>query len=373
MRNRICGITILYLFFGIICEIKSQTLHSFLIADTFDASIGITCQADLDSMNSKMAQVAQAIGYQYNPVLIQAGDFGKTGMESALSRLVCSSEDIIFCLYAGHGFTTQGRPNQFPLLLLKDDNTFGLEDLHDQLKAKRAKLCVTLGDCCSQLLPQAIPPMHKPLFRGIDVRKDVTILSQLFTETQGDVLICSTKSGELAASIPVYGGLYTRSWLEALGFAESGNTEIDWESLLQDSKSRLALFSSSPFFGNTMSTLRQTPHWRINTQVANPSQQNTINFAELNEFLNRLADESQSYENRSALRSKKKDSFFLPDAQIKLYVDNPERPVETQPLTRFLSRLINNGPQIQQVNIVQRLSVTDTDGKYKLLTVQEVR
>ncbi|MFN3590478.1 MAG: hypothetical protein ACK4UP_13920, partial [Spirosomataceae bacterium] len=101
MRNRICGITILYLFFGIICEIKSQTLHAFLIADTFDASIGITCQADLDSMNSKMAQVAQAIGYQYNPVVIQAGDFGKTGMESALSRLVCSSEDVIFCLYAG--------------------------------------------------------------------------------------------------------------------------------------------------------------------------------------------------------------------------------------------------------------------------------
>lgn len=367
----LCGLV--FSFFFITKEAESQTLHAFLVADTYDSSIGVTCQADLDSMNAKMAQVAQAIGYVYNPVLIQADRFGRNSMESALSNLTCSPEDVIFCLYAGHGFTTEGRPNIFPLLLLKDDNTYGLEDLHDQLKRKNPKLCVTLGDCCSQLLPQAIPPMHRPLFRGIDVKSDVTILSQLFTETQGDVLICSTKSGELAASIPVYGGLYTRSWLEALGFAESGNTEVDWESLLQDSKSRLALFSTSPFFGNTMSTLRQTPHWRINTRTVNPANQNTVNFAELNEFLNRLADESQSYENRSVLRNKKKDSFFLPDAQIKLYVDNPERPVETQPLSRFLSRLINNGPQIQQVNVVQRLSVVDTEGKYRLLTVQEVR
>ena len=93
----------------------------------------------------------------------------------------------------------------------------------------------------------------------------------------------------------------------------------------------------------------------------------------MNAFLNQLADESQTFEKRSALRSSKKELFFIPEAQIQIFIDNPEKPLETQPLSKFLSRLILNAKMIRQINTIENRSLVGNGGKYKILTVQEVR
>lgn len=364
-------------------NLHAQTFHAIFVADTKDPKIGPSCQKDLIDMNLKIAKIASSLRMGYNPMVISDSRFGKVALDSVINNLQCSPNDVIFFLYSGHGYTVQDRPNLFPLMMLKDDNNFGLDEVHLKLKLKNARLCVTLGDCCSEISPKILPPIVQPLdTRGIDVVDDFYILSQLFVKTDGDVLICSTQKGELAAGQKTYGGFYTYAWLEAISFAETSNNNITWESFLSDSKNRFDLLVNTMFYNQPLDKPRQTPQWQINykkntviepTPIPNPQPKPVVSFDELNAFLNQLTDESISYENRSALRSSKKDQLFFADAQVQIFIDNPEKPLETQPLSKFLSRLMLNAKLIRQVNTIERRSTLDDFGKYKILTVQEVR
>lgn len=361
----------------------AQTFHAIFVADTKDPKIGFSCQKDLIDMNLKIAKVASSLRMGYNPMVISDSRFGKAALDSVINNLQCEANDVIFFLYSGHGYTVQDRPNLFPLMMLKDDNNFGLDEVHLKLKLKNARLCVTLGDCCSEISPKVLPPMVQPLdTRGIDVIDDVNILSQLFIKTDGDVLICSTQKGELAAGQKTYGGFYTYAWLEAITFAEVSNNDITWESFLNDSKNRFDLLVNTMFYNQPLDKPRQTPQWQINykktttiepTPIPNPKPKPVVSFDELNAFLNQLTDESISFENRSALRSSKKDQLFFADAQVQIFIDNPEKPLETQSLSKFLSRLILNAKLIRQVNTIEKRSTLGDSGKYKILTIQEVR
>lgn len=362
-------------------SLNAQTFHAIFVADTKDAQIGSSCKKDLIDMNLKIAKVANSLRMNYNPLVISDARFSKAALDSVINNLQCSTNDVIFFLYSGHGYAVQDRPNLFPLMVLKDDNNFGLDEVHLKLKLKNARLCVTLGDCCSEISPKVLPPMLPPLdARGIDVTDDVNILSQLFLKTDGDVLICSTQKGELAAGQKTYGGFYTYAWLEALEFAEKSNNNITWEGFLNDSKNRFDLLVNSMFYNQPLDKPRQTPQWQINYKktpmpvpTSNPKPKPVVSFDEMNAFLNQLADESQSFENRSSLRNGKREAFFMADAQVQIFIDNPEKPLETQSLSKFLSRLILNAKLIRQVNTIERRSTLDDFGKYKLLTIQEVR
>lgn len=357
----------------------AQTFHAILVADTKDPKIGETCRKDLVDMTFKTTKIANAIGMKYNPIVVSDTHFGRAKLDSVISSLQCQSTDVIFFLYSGHGYNVQDRPNLFPLMMLKDNNTLGLDDIHLQLKLKNVRLCVTLGDCCSEVSPKPLPPTTIPFdTRGLDVKEDFTILSTLFANTQGDVIICSTQKEELAGAFAPYGGFYTYAWLEALEFAEKSNNAITWEGFLNDSKTRFDLLLNTLFFTQPQNKPRQTPQWQINYKKALvpepiPNHKLVVSYDEMNAFLNQLTDESKPYEERSALRSSKKDAYFMTDAQVQIYIDNPEKPLETQSLSKFLSRLMLNAKLIRQVNTIEKRSTITDDGKYKMLTIQEVR
>ncbi len=351
----------------------AQTFHAIFLADTKDSDIGNSCQKDLIDMNFKMAKVANSLKMTYNPIVISDLKFGRAALDSVINTLPCSSDDVIFYLYAGHGYALQDRPNLFPLMLLKDDNSVGLDDIHLKLKLKNPRLCVTLGDCCSKIAPRLIDAKTRPINRGVDVTMDINILSILFAKTEGDILICSTQKGEGASGIDTFGGLYTNAWLEALEFAEKTNNDVTWESFLNDSKNRFEMIVKREKWEYIV---KQTPQWQINYRrppIPEPTPKPVVSFDEMNAFLNQLADESQPYEARSVLRNSKKEAFFKDDTQVQIFMDNPEQPLETQPLSKFLSRLMLNAKLIQQVNTIERSSSLADDGKYKILTVQEVR
>jgi hypothetical protein len=132
------------------------------------------------------------------------------------------------------------------------------------------------------------------------------------------------------------------------------------------------------FILNPAQKPKQTPHWVINfSKVAPPpppGPKPVIPFEELNAFLNQLVDESRPYETRAALRQSKRDLIFQADAQIMVYLEDPDAPVEKQSLATFLSKLVVNAALIRQINTIERLSKFNTaDGKYQVLTIQQVR
>jgi hypothetical protein len=374
----------LYIVLGGIPHSQAQTLHAVILADTRDQSIGSSCERDMADMSARLDTVARRIGYKYN-LTVRAGEqFGPKGLAELLDGITCGPNDVLFFYYTGHGFSTAARQSDFPLLYLRTDST-DLAALHQRLVARKPRLCISLGDCCNNVLTDMRKLLPTPIrAKGLDTKLDDDMLRKLFVDTKGDVLVATAKRGERAASTPSYGSFYTYSWLNALRAAEVNNSNVTWASLLTDSENRMqSLLAPFP------DTVRHHSHWRIN--LADPSDRPNVpdvptpvppvpdpprpvaTFEKMNEFLNQLADESRPFADRQALRQQLTGTYFAPNGDVKIYLKSPDQPVDIQSIDRFLNRMLMNARQIVRVNTVERLSVVAPDGRYRILTVEEVR
>jgi hypothetical protein len=352
---------------------QAQTFHAILVADTRDPMLGSSCEKDLLEMSARLKDIAQKIRYQYNEVIVSNDQFGESGLTEALNRFSCSPQDAVFFYYTGHGLNTPDRVSTFPLLYLKGNQDTELEAIHLQLKSKKPKFCVTIGDCCNNLYKDTQRLRSaKPLFRGLDVTRDKTILQQLFLETEGDVLISSAERGQKATAHPSLGSFYTNSWIEALSFAESYNSNVSWETLLKDAENRL-----QEVLKELPDTVRHRSHWVMNYSKAPalpPSGvQPVVSFDEMNKFLNTLADEKIPFQKRNELRLQKQDQYFASAAVVEIYIKSPDKPIEQQSIGQFLKRIISTARIIERFNFVERKSILSDDGKYRQMTLQEVR
>jgi hypothetical protein len=94
---------------------------------------------------------------------------------------------------------------------------------------------------------------------------------------------------------------------------------------------------------------------------------------EVNKFLNVLANEKLTFNDRNKLRTLGQKRFFGSGARVSIYMNDPEKPVETQPIEEFLKRVVNTAPLIDEFNFVERLSTPGTGCTYDLVTLQEIR
>ncbi len=252
--------------------------------------------------------------------------------------------------------------------------------LHQRLIAKKPRLCISIGDCCNNVISEMRQIFPGPIrIKGLDTRQDVAMLRKLFIECRGSVLIATAKRGERAITTAARGSYYTYSWLNALRDAEAYNSDITWPTLLKDTEERLRSLS-----GSLPLSVQHHSHWRIDVEPIDPPvppMPNTpdlpakpvVSFDEMNKFLNQLADESLSFTDRNALRQRFAPLYFGPTSDVNIYIKSPEKPVDIQPIDRFLTRMIINARNIVRINTVERLSVVNPDGRYKVLTVEEVR
>jgi hypothetical protein len=324
-------------------------------------------------MSLRLEGIAKKINYQYHQVLCINEQFGKLGMLKAMAEVQCSPQDVVFYYYTGHGYNTTEQTSIFPLLYLKDDNNTELESVHAILKTKKPRLCITLGDCCNNLLAdsRSMRPVP-PLFKGIGVTPDLSILSRLFAQTEGDILITSAKRGEKAAAHSSLGSFYSFAWLEALDNAASNNSSISWETLLNDAENRLQ--EEMKVFPDS---IRHHSQWVIGLKDSPPIEpvgpSPIVTFDQINKFLNTLADEDLPFTKRNALRIQKQQEYFASSATVDIYINSPEKPVERPPIENFLKRIVSTARLIDRFNFVEKMSTCSQDGKYTLVTLQEVR
>jgi hypothetical protein len=356
-------LAIIMLLFNSLCY--SQSFYAILVADTKDPSLGASCEKDLEEMSGTLRIISKKIDYKYQEIICNQDKFGKGGIVEAISKIQCKPDDIIFFYYTGHGINAE--KSNFPILYLKDE-TLELETVHRQLKDKKPRFCLTLGDCCNNLLAGTrAMRTAKPVTRGIRVTEDTRIARALFQEANGDLLISSARKGEQATAHPHDGSFYSNTWLQALAYAEGHNTHVSWETLLIDAENRLqATLKSLP------DSLKHHSQW-VSSFPVTPLPCPEASFTEINKFLNVLADEKLSFTDRTKLSALGQKGFFGPTAQVSIYVNDPEKPVETQPIDLFLKRVVNTAPLIDEFNFVERLSSLGKGCTYDLVTLQEIR
>ncbi len=371
----------LFIFLSFSIKIKAQTFYAIILADTKDQQIGITVEKDLSSMSRRLDTIAQKIGYKIKTIVMSNEKFNSKALQATLQQLSCEPNDIIFFYYSAHGYSpTEKNESKFPYLYLKDNNSFSLEGVHQQLLEKHARLCITMGDCCNNLIPNLLLKQSRTITKGITTEQDLHIFQQLFLGYQGSIIVSSAEKGKKAVADPLRGGYYTFSWLEALRQAANNNISINWEDLLKDAENRLQQVEV-----NLSSNEKHSSIWQVNVTPAdtpapvnpeptpvNPPTPPIVSFDEMNAFLNQLANLKTPYQQREKLRQQKSNQLFAANANVAIYIQSPENPVEIRPIDEYLPTVLVS-PNIKGFNFIERLSKVGPDGKYRLITLQEIR
>lgn len=227
-------------------EIQAQTLYALVLADTKDPILARPCSYDVEVIHRQLVQITAAIRYQLHEQIIEHDDFGPKQLTKALAAIAPSPEDIILFYYTGHGYNLSGRADHFPVLMLEKKGSAlrrnpGLLTIHTLLKNKKARLCITLGDCCNNLASGIRgQPAKRVLPRPLTLSNDAlnAAYQRLFLGITGDALIASSAPPQRSVAHPDSGSFYTRAFDEALELAAT-HQHPSWALLLNNAQAQL--------------------------------------------------------------------------------------------------------------------------------------
>lgn len=355
----------------------AQTFHAIIVADTNDSLLVNACEHDLEVMHRQFAQAAAAIHYTLDEQVVSRNFFGRTQLDSAINRLVVQPGDVIFLYYTGHGYNLASRTDRFPVLKLTKNPASAnqnpaLLSIHEQLRQKRARLCITLGDCCNNVVMSTRGMVgRRALLRGLKLNDDSLNVTyrKLFLEATGDVVIASSQPPQQSCAHPDSGSFYTRAFDEALELASRYNRTITWETLLKDTQMRLTRHSATRD-KRSIYRINQPGLASTTTDLTTPTLPVTPAFDRINQYLNALTDERLPERQRYALLGQL-TRFFTQRARIDIYVNATRG--EVQPIEQVVRRLYLNADHIQRINLIERLSAVTADGThYERAAIQEV-
>lgn len=363
---------------------QAQTLHAILVADTRDPLLAKACAYDIELMHRQLVQITAAIDYQLAEQRITHQDFSQQQLDRVVRALIPRHDDILVFYYSGHGYHQPTSPDRFPtLMLIKEGSTFaknpGLRAVHTALKQKKARLCITLGDCCNNIVSTTRGMINKRISPKALVLTNDSLNAayrKLFLNVRGDALIASSEPPQQSCAHPDSGSFYTRAFDEALELASRYNKTISWESLLRDAQTRLTRHAatSKKVSLYELHVMTQQPS-TITLAESNPlpnSGQPTqlVSFDQVNYYLNALTDERIPQAQRYALMHNL-TTYFTRQARIDIYVNSTLG--EMQPIEQFVQRLLLNAHRIERINLIERLSEVAADGRhYRRAAIQEI-
>ncbi|QIP15424.1 hypothetical protein G8759_23720 [Spirosoma aureum] len=343
----------------------TQTFHALIVADTQAADVGSGCQKDVAAMTATFKAIASGIGYPLNLVVLSDSGFRRPTIEQRLHNLPIGPKDVAFLYYTGHGHNLAGRTDPFPLLSIEPGNDPSLRSLHDSLRAKHARLTITMADACNIVLPAGTRGlMVNPMLKGGTVEDDINrVLANLFLDQTGDVLIAACQPHQSACMLSDQGSHYTRSWEQALSVLTTTRSRLSWTDLLLDAQARVDRLARPD-------SSHQTSIYEINLKPIKQQLPPDAHFTAISQYLNALTDERLTYAER-ALQRQKATQYFNADARVTIYQNDTS--VGEYALNDMLKRLTLNAVKIGQVNFIEKRSKRTPNGKlYQTIAIQEV-
>ena len=255
--------------------VKAQTIHWLTFIDTTDKNVGQIDKNGQEVLYDKFINVVNAAltekSYKPNIQKIFGSTLTPQKCKDIVSNINCAPNDIVVFYYIGHGTHGTEGGDVWPMMFMAQDNPnylIPLKWVHDQLKAKGAKLTVTIGMCCN--VYQGINRTSAPSF-GINYYGNITLtdteknaIQQMFLGHKGDFLLSSASPGlSSVGRVTPLGPMDLFTCVLVTNFAERASEgSLDWNSLFNEVKdvvNKLTEGQQTPIFVANLSKASATP------------------------------------------------------------------------------------------------------------------
>lgn len=240
-------------------SVYSQTLHAIIFANTQspgnpnnprDPGIGPSVTVDFERMGLELTSISSFIGYNLKKYYYYGTQdrFNRNCLINVLNNLSCGKDDIVFFYYSGHGARYENEDSQYPEMILKvpygsvgSQDVYPLYDVYKQIMRKSPRLTIVFGDLCNSTWKGAFKPNNND--RGASMKSDAVcdVYKNLFLNVKGGLIATSSKPGQTSGCAQFSdgseaGGRFTASFLQCLGSYVSSGRNVNWETLLTDSR-----------------------------------------------------------------------------------------------------------------------------------------
>lgn len=342
--------------------VNAQTIHWLTFIDTTDEKVGQIDKNGREVLYNHFVNVVNAAltekGYRTNIQDIYGTTLNPQKCKDIVSSIKCAPNDIVVFYYIGHGTHGTVGGDVWPMMFMAQDNPnylIPLKWVHDELKAKGAKLTATIGMCCN--VYQGINRTSAPSF-GVNYGNtfltdtEKSAIQQMFLENKGDFLLSSASPGQSSVGgNTVLGPMDLFTCVLVKNFEDSASEgSLEWNSLFNDVKeivNEITDGQQTPIFVANLSKTTATPAPKPATApvVVTPPASTSVSESTNQDWMNRvgvaldnLIDVRQSESARIAQASEL-EKIFTSNAVVKVMGQDGNIVVDKSPADDFIGRL----------------------------------
>lgn len=357
--------------------VSAQTIHWLTFIDTTDPNVGQIDKNGREVLYNHFVNVVNAAvtekGYKTNIQDIYGSTLSPQKCKDIVTSLSVAPNDIVMFYYIGHGTHGTVGGDVWPMMFMAQDNPNFLVPLkwvHDQLKAKGARLTATIGMCCN--VYQGINRTSTPSF-GVNYGNtfltdtERNAIQKMFLEHKGDFLLSSASPGQssVGGNTPL-GPMDLFTCVLVKNFEDSASEgDLEWSTLFNDVKAvvnNVTQGQQTPIFTSNLSksTAIQTPPPGETPVKVTPPTSTPATATTNQDWLNRvgvaldnLIDVRQSVDARIAQASEL-EKVFASDAVVKVMGQDGNVVIDKSSADDFVDRLATSRIilKVAPINIV---------------------
>lgn len=259
MKKTIYILLALFILISPFCSASAQTLHAIIFANTKspgnpnnprDEGIGPSVTVDFDRMRLEFTSISSFIGYNLKKYYYYGTQdrFNRNCLINVLNNLSCGKDDIVFFYYSGHGARFENEDSQYPEMILKvpygdvgSQDVYPLYDVYKQIMSKSPRLTIVMGDLCNSTWKGVMKPVSANREASMKSNAACDVYKNLFLNVKGGLIATSSKPGQTSGCAhwtdgSEAGGRFTASFLECLRNYVIGGRNVNWETLLTESR-----------------------------------------------------------------------------------------------------------------------------------------
>ena len=349
---------------------SGQTLHSIVIADTYDKQLEGPCFSDKETVLAELATISQVLNLKHSNKEIQGEEFKIENIISSISNISCSNNDVLFFYYTGHGARSKVNNSKWPQMSInlydiddKSEYYLSLQKVIELLEAKKPRLLIVVADCCNNISNVVLPDISvKGQTTVKDDNKLTEVYKNLFLKPKGKVIVSSSGPGQFSIAYADQASVFTLNYFKSIAAALNGNIKANWTSVLEISKTLTSKQAS-------LAGQNQTPQYEINiSNNINPTPPKPKK--DLIASINSLVDKQKSPSQRLRLISSVlKTAFSDENALVETYAKDSKTLVERETAKEFIMRLATSSAVVK---VIELKSKKNTNGKFKKLTTYEI-